>query len=134
MPGSDPPLCYTHGPGLGKVGAGKSTLPRIKHGFWRAPRRPLTTIDELIADLAERQARLSDYLDRCGPTLPLRNWVTLLRVHGQTASKLARLLRDKRAREKKAFDNMIEDAIVQALRELGEEWGICLVPDEEKGE
>ena len=109
------------------VGAGKSSAP-VKHGFYRAPARPLTTIDEIFADLAERQARLSAYIDRHWSTLSRRNLVALLRLHSQTAGKLASLLRHQHALDEKAADDGFADAMARALRQVGKELGISLCP------
>jgi len=84
-------------------------------------------IDEVIADLVEKQRRLSAYIDGCiaqddvSPTEVVR----LLALHGQNASRLGRLLRDRQALAGPELDELTE-AIGLALDELSEELGIEL--------
>ncbi len=84
-------------------------------------------IDEIIADLAAKQQRLSAYLDdlldsdQATPAEVAR----LLALHAQTASRLGRLLRDRRALSGEAADG-IAGAIAQALDELSSELGVEL--------
>ncbi|MDY6877366.1 MAG: hypothetical protein SWK90_14340 [Chloroflexota bacterium] len=52
--------------------------------------------DARIADLADRQAGFSDYVDRRWHDLSVRQLARVLTVHGQTAVRLGRLLRDRR--------------------------------------
>lgn len=49
----------------------------------------------------------------------------LLRIHGQNASRLGRLLRDQRALSGEAADG-ISGAVAQALDELSNELGVDL--------
>ena len=53
-------------------------------------------LDARIANLADRQAGFSDYVDRRWHDLSVRQLARVLTVHGQTAVRLGRLLRDRR--------------------------------------
>ena len=53
-------------------------------------------LDARIANLADRQAGFSDYVDRRWHDLSVRQLARLLRGHGQMAVRLGRLLRDRR--------------------------------------
>lgn len=87
----------------------------------------LETMAAIIHDLAVKQQRLSAYIDAGweSDALPVAELVRLMALHAQNASRLARLLRDKRALSGQAADG-IAGAIAQALDELSTEWGIPL--------
>lgn len=87
----------------------------------------LETMATIIHDLAAKQRRLSAYIDAGweSDALPVAELVRLMALHAQNASRLARLLRDKRALSGQAADG-IAGAIAQALDELSTEWGIQL--------
>jgi hypothetical protein len=86
----------------------------------------LTTIDGVLADLAERQARLTDYLERVlTEGADIADLARLFALHGQNASRLGRLLRDQRALSGKSADGLL-DAIGKALDEISTELGIKL--------
>jgi hypothetical protein len=112
----------------------------------RRPGADLTDIHQIIADLAEKQRRLSDYIDAClegtgkgegtggiacpgGQARETRpnpaDIVRLLALHGQNASRLGRLLRDCRALAGSASDEL-DEAIDQVLDELSKELGVKL--------
>jgi hypothetical protein len=77
-----------------------------------------------VEDLAEKQARLSAYIDTLlNEDSDLADIANLLRIHGMNASRLGRLLRDRRALSGDAADG-IAGAIAQALDELNSELGI----------
>lgn len=81
---------------------------------------PTPTIDEVIADLATKQAQLSAFIDTClAEGRDLLALVRLFALHGQNATRLGRLLRDQQALSGEAADG-IHGAIAQALDELGE--------------
>jgi len=128
--GSHPPRCAAHGGASRPVGAPRGNQNALKHGAYStrpvAPPRPGgATIEEIIQDLAERHAKLSAYIESRMEELQLAELVSLLRLHGQNASRLGRLLRDQRALSGEAADG-IAGAIAQALDELGTEWGVDL--------
>jgi len=102
------------------VHKGPRTSP--KHGFYSAPLGELSSLDDLIQDLAIRQARLSAYIDSLGDDISIDEVVRLLRLHGRNASRLGRLLRQKRATSGEAADGL-SDAIAQTLDELSAELG-----------
>jgi hypothetical protein len=88
--------------------------------------RDLTKIEAVIADLAERQAQLADYLTRrLTAGTDLTEVARLFALHGQNASRLGRLLRDQRALSGASADGLLA-AIGQALDELSTELGIKL--------
>lgn len=89
-------------------------------------------IRDLIQDLAAKQEVLSDLIDRLltqeaesGGTLSAQELGRLIALHSQNASRLGRLLRDRRALDEDAADGM-PAGISRALDELAEEWGVEL--------
>jgi hypothetical protein len=89
-------------------------------------------IHELVHDLVAKQQALSTLIDRLlveeaqSPgTLLVQDLARLMALHSQNASRLGRLLRDKRALSGEAADG-IDDATSQALDELSSDWGIEL--------
>ena len=83
----------------------------------------METIDDVIADALDKQARLSAILD--DPTLDAHDLAKLLAIHGQNASRLGRLLRDKRALSGESADGLLT-ALGTALDEIATELGITL--------
>ena len=59
-------------------------------------RGPGPDFDGCIIGLADSQARFSGYIDRWWDDLSVRQLARVLTVHGQTAVRLGRLLRDRR--------------------------------------
>ncbi len=85
------------------------------------------SIDEVIADLVAKQRRLSDYIDARlaeGDASPAEV-ARLLALHGQNASRLGRLLRDRQVLGGPELDELAE-AVGLALDELSAELGIEL--------
>jgi hypothetical protein len=86
----------------------------------------LTTIEGVIADLAERQARLTAYLEQVlAEGGDIAEVARVFALHGQNASRLGRLLRDKRALSGDSADSLLA-AIGTALDEISTELGIKL--------
>ena len=84
------------------------------------------TIEAGIAELYQQQRQLDDYLRGVWDSeMDVRELAHLLRVHGQNAYRLGRLLRDRRALSGEAADG-IAGAMAMALDELGNELGIDL--------
>jgi hypothetical protein len=81
----------------------------------------------IIRDLAAKQRRLSTLIDGCleDESLTVEDLARLLALHGLNASRLGRLLRDKRALSGDAADGLA-GAISQVLDELSTEWGVDL--------
>jgi hypothetical protein len=77
--------------------------------------------------LYHKQVALDAYIDRILVTgqPSVRELSHLLQIHGQNASRLGRLLRDRRALSGDAADG-ISGAIAQALDELSSELGTDL--------
>jgi hypothetical protein len=125
--GSDPPRCAAHGGGSSHVGAPRNNDNAETHGFYAQPQDPPRTIDEIIADLAEKQGALSAYIDSLlnDDDTALEDVARVLKIHGMNASRLGRLLRDKRALSGKAADG-IAGAVAQALDELSTELNVDL--------
>jgi hypothetical protein len=119
---SNPPRCAAHGGGIGHVGAPPGNANAATHGFYTCPARPLTSIDDIIADLAAKQARLSEYIDDHLGDIGMEEIKALLTLHAMTASRLGKLLRDKRALSGDAADG-ITGALAAALAELSTELG-----------
>ena len=121
VPGSQPPLCAAHGGASKLPGAPQGNKNALKHGFYVHYEAPGATIDDIISDLAAKQAALSRYLDeKLTPDTDIASLAGLFELHAQTASRLGRLLRDKRALSGEASDG-ISGAIAQALDELATE-------------
>ena len=129
VPGTDPPRCAAHGGSTKRPGAPPGNRNALKHGFYAQPTHPLTSIVDIIADLAAKQIALSNHIDDLlSTTDDLPNMVDLVKLfslHGQNASRLGRLLRDQRALSGAASDG-IAGAIAQALDELSTELGTDL--------
>jgi len=87
--------------------------------------RPPICIDDVIADLDDKQARLSQYLDRRWRDPEVKHLDRLLAVYSHNASRLGRLLRDRCALYGEPPDPF-KEIINAALDRLSEEWGIDL--------
>ncbi len=137
----DSDLCAAH--------SGRTAKNRQTHGSYARPaksrpacgaksraacgERPLETIDDVIADALDKQARLSAILDntadvRGAPRDSARDLADLAKlfaIHGQNASRLGRLLRDQRALSGESADGLLA-ALGTALDEIATELGITL--------
>lgn len=118
-------VCAAHAGRQG--GAPKGNKNRLTHGFYGGPeRRPLlATIDDLVADALDKHSRLSAYIERHAEEMDTANLVRLFALHGQNASRLGRLLRDKRALSGESADGLV-GAIGKALDEISTELGVKL--------
>jgi hypothetical protein len=124
--GTDPARCAAHGGASGTVGAPGGKPNALKQGYYAASDLPeACTIDAIIDNLYQRQIQLDAYIDDvvAAGSATIGELTRLLRIHGQNASRLGRLLRDRRAISGEAADG-ISGAIAQALDELGTEWGV----------
>ena len=90
-----------------------------KHGAYAGQTKKFTSIDDLIEDLMEKQARVSELLDG---VLDVREATMLVSLHSQNAARLGKLMLEKKALEKDAKDPF-EEVMNQVLDELTEEWG-----------
>lgn len=124
VPNSNPPRCASHGGAAKPPGAPKHNQNAVKHGFYATYDAPGVTIDDVIADLSAKYQALSDYLDKLlqKKDIESASLVHLFGLHAQTASRLGRLLRDKKALSGAAADGFT-GAIAQALDELNTIWG-----------
>lgn len=125
---TDPPRCAAHDPATPSPGAPTGNVNAVRHGFYqRPPTAAPPTIDEIITDLAAKQARLSTLieLELQEDSGRIDNLAKLFALHGQNASRLGRLLRDRRALSGEAADG-IAGAIAVALDELSNAFGIEL--------
>lgn len=126
--GTDPPLCASHGGTAARPGAPAGNQNALKHGYYAQPDLPPhCTIDAIIDNLYHRQIRLDAYIDEilADGAATITELAHLLRIHGQNASRLGRLLRDRRALSGDAADG-ISGAIARALDELSTELGVDL--------
>lgn len=127
--GTDPPRCAPHGGGKSPVGAPKGNQNALTHGFYAQIDVPEGgfTIDMLIAELSDKQAILSRYIDRlfADDDVDLKELMCLLRVHGMNASRLGRLYKYRVALQGSAEDHY-EEALNRALDTLSEIWGVDL--------
>jgi len=112
----DSNLCAAH--------SGHTAKNRQTHGFYAKSDKPFETIDDVIADALDKQARLSAILDNTAD-LDGADLAKLLAIHGQNASRLGRLLRDKRALSGESADGLLT-ALGTALDEIATELGITL--------
>jgi hypothetical protein len=124
--GSD--FCAAHG-GTGKrPGAPRGNSNRRKTGFYAKPAKPLNTIEEVVADLMQRQSLLSAYIEAqvSAEDAPnVKEMSKLLGVLGQNASRIGRLLRDQRALSGASADGLLA-AVGAVLDELSTELGVKL--------
>jgi hypothetical protein len=129
--GSDPPRCAAHGGTTARIGAPPGSQNALKHGFYVRRAREAQpeevagegwSIERIILDLSTKQARLSQYIEARAEELSAEDLARFLMIHGQNASRLGRLLRDRRALSGEAADG-ISAAIAQALDELNSELG-----------
>jgi uncharacterized protein YoxC len=93
-----------------------------KHGAYEQPTKVFTSIDDLIDDLMEKQARLSALLDR---VMDVREAMMLVSLHSQNAARLGKLMLNKKALEKDAEDPF-QQALNEVLDELEEELDLKL--------
>jgi hypothetical protein len=102
------------------------------HGYYAATGRTLDTIDDIIADLAQKQVLLSDFIDEAFTDPPvgitIDRLIRVFNLHGQNASRLGRLLRDRQALSGH-WDAGISAAIAEALAEIESELDTQPVPD-----
>jgi hypothetical protein len=127
--GSDPPRCCPHGGGSKSVGPPQGNQNRLKHGFYARSERPTDpSIDALIQDLYRRWLRLGDYLEQAlqSSSTPVKELRNPLRLYGETASKLAKLLRQRRALSAAQAAARMKAATDQALDELSVQLGVEL--------
>jgi len=123
--GSDPPRCVSHGGSKtgGKVGGPSGPRHGMwKHGAYAGQTKAFTTIDDLIDDLMEKQARLSALLDR---VVDVREAMMLVSLHSQNAARLGKLMLNKKALAKDPRDEF-DQAFQEVLEELTEELGLKL--------
>ncbi len=93
-----------------------------KHGAYEGQTKEFTSIDDLIDDLMDKQARLSALLDR---VMDVREAMMLVSLHSQNAARLGKLMLNKKALEKDAEDPF-QQALDEVLDELEEELGLSL--------
>jgi hypothetical protein len=131
--GSDEPLCAAHGGTSARIGAPPGNRNALKHGFYvrRECEERLQdvspdewSIETVILDLCIKQAQLSRYIEVNSGDLSADELARFLQIHGQNASRLGRLLRDRRALC--GDTDPLSNAIAQALEELSEELGTDL--------
>jgi len=115
--GSD--LCAAHS---GLVGAPRGNKNRQTHGAYSQPDFKIEGIESLVADLQAKQTRLSQMIDRCDEPETL---VTLMALHAQIASRIGRLLRDKRLLAGDSVDDLF-NALGKVLEEVRDTLGVDL--------
>jgi hypothetical protein len=100
----------------------------LKHGYYAAEHLPPDcTIETVIDMLYQKQLALDAYIDDFLRTdqPSIRQLTHLLKILGQNASRLGRLLRDRRALGGDAA-NGLSGALAQAWEELSTELGTDL--------
>lgn len=111
-----------------KRGAQPGNASATRHHYYASPLKKLETIEDVITDAQLRQAQLSAIIDHAMKhpnEHDLDGLTKLFALHGQNASRLGRLLRDRRALTGEAADG-IAGAISAALDELATELGVEL--------
>ena len=69
---------------------------RLTHGFYVHPAKKLEGIDDVIADLLEKQEQLSAYIDeQMVEGADAGDMIKLLELSAKNASRMGRLLRDQ---------------------------------------
>jgi len=128
VPDSDPPRCAAHGGASAPPGAPLGNQNARTHGFYADTANTtaeIPDIDQIIADLYARQKTISSFLAAPDEGKTIAELTGIFAIHAQNASRLGRLLRDKRALSGDAADG-IAGALAQALDELSIEWGVKL--------
>ncbi len=89
----------------------------------------MPSIDEVLIDLAGRQARLSYLIEKCIKdeikNVTAAEVLRLFALHGQNASRLGRLLRDRLAIQAESGDDFPEE-LAQVYDELSRRLGVDL--------
>jgi len=102
--------------------------PSYRHGAYATPTKPVETLEDVIADLGAKQAkisrRLEEELESDRPLSP--TGLALLTLHSQNAGKLGQLMNYKLKQGNKGREDELQQAINQALDELSEELGMEL--------
>jgi len=126
LPHTDPPLCAAHSADR-RGGAPRGNTNRKTHGFYSQPPKDLRTIDDILTDALQKQAQLSAFIENAVATgdVDVETVTKLLALHGQNASRLGRLLRDKRALSGESADGLL-DAIGTVLDEISTEMDITV--------
>jgi hypothetical protein len=123
--GTDPPRCAAHR----RARTTAAGSDGGDGGNWQPTGRPpgSEAIDDVIADLAEKQRRLSELIEEAlaQDEAGLGAISRLFALHGQNASRLGRLLRDRQALTGETTDRVL-GSIAQALDELSVELGVDL--------
>ena len=125
---SDPPTCAMHAGRVTGQGAPEGNRNAITHGLYASidlddPEHP--PINGVIQDLVARQVQLSALIDTHLDDLTIQDLARLFAIHGQNASRLGRLLRDRKALSGGAADRF-QQIVDMALDGLSAEWDIEL--------
>jgi hypothetical protein len=121
VPGTDPPRCAPHGGGARPVGAPRGNQNARVHGFYAASDQVPLTIDDVIADLAAKQALLSEYIENhlseIADDVTAKRLIRVFAIHGENASRLGRLMVARQALMGGPEEG-IAAAIAEALAEM----------------
>jgi len=102
------------------VGAPQGNQNRRTHGFYVVPVK-MDGIGDVADDLLRKQQQLSGYIDdQMAEGLDSDEMIKLLSLLAQNASRLGRLLRDKRALDGESPDGLLE-AISKIFDEVNTE-------------
>jgi len=124
--GSNPPRCGAHGGGKNKPGPPAGSQNALKHGHYAANSLPELAgdecdIDVIIHNLFQRQQALNTYIND-HPDTTVDELAHLLQIHGQNASRLGRLMRDRKTIAPESSKGLTR-AIDLALNELADRLG-----------
>jgi hypothetical protein len=122
--GSQPPLCSAHG-GLAPAGATPGKGQAGKHDRSTGAGPGEVTITDAINALVRKMELIDALLADDDLALTTQERIRLLGLATQAASRLGRLLRDRRALAGDAADGLL-GAVAQVLDEIGTELGVEL--------
>jgi hypothetical protein len=120
--GSQPPRCSAHSGR--RWGAPKQNQNAKTHGAY-VTEPPTISLTEIIADLDRRRQQLAAYIDAHLAELDADAYTRLAALEGQLASRIGRLMRDKKQVQGDEMDEL-DKMIDEALDQLSQEWGIKL--------
>lgn len=123
--GSDPPLCSAHSGRAGGAPAGNKNAET--HGAYSESATKVVDIDVLIADLDRRRQQLGEFIEKHLGDLDVKEYVNLVNLEGQLASRIGRLQRDRLQVKGDGVGASELDALInRALDQLAEEWNVDL--------
>ena len=132
VPGTNPPLCASHGGTRKGPGAPEGNQNATKHGYYSTRDLPFAspdTLKQVIGNLNYLHQKLFDYIKARFPDkLETHEIISLFDLFGRNSNRVGRLFRDKKAVSGEAADGLA-GAIADAADELSILFGIDLRGD-----